>query len=179
MSASEEHKNNVPAALGGDLPETEQVAVEEGHDADIPSSKGVEKTQSQQDAAAKATTIEPEKSNTDRPSTASSSSPSSKEASGQQDVEKGAADATAEEAEAPRDPNIVDWEGPDDPENPYNWPASKKWSNIAILSLLTLLIPLASSMFAPGVPDVMEEFETTKYETPIPIPLLNFTKTAS
>lgn len=25
------------------------------------------------------------------------------------------------------DPNIVDFDGPDDPLNPYNWPDSKKW----------------------------------------------------
>lgn len=26
------------------------------------------------------------------------------------------------------DPNIVDWDGPDDPRNPHNWPASRKWA---------------------------------------------------
>lgn len=31
------------------------------------------------------------------------------------------------------------WDGPDDPENPMNWPDSKKWTNISILSILTLV----------------------------------------
>ncbi|GAB7349522.1 hypothetical protein MBLNU459_g0227t1 [Dothideomycetes sp. NU459] len=59
------------------------------------------------------------------------------------------------------DENIVDWDGPDDPQNPMNWSTRKKWGNIAILSALTLLTPLASSMFAPGVPELMKEFHTT------------------
>lgn len=62
------------------------------------------------------------------------------------------------EAEAERDPNIVDWDGPDDPENPQNWPDSKKWGIIATLAAVTLVTPLGSSFFAPGVPDVMADF---------------------
>jgi hypothetical protein len=37
------------------------------------------------------------------------------------------------------DPNIVDWDGPDDPENPMNWPTSKKIASIGLVSLITLL----------------------------------------
>ncbi|KAK4943292.1 hypothetical protein LTR10_017135 [Elasticomyces elasticus] len=60
--------------------------------------------------------------------------------------------------EVTTDPNVINWNGPDDPENPLNWPASKKWTNIAFLSAITFLTPFASSTFAPGVPLVMEEF---------------------
>lgn len=37
------------------------------------------------------------------------------------------------------DPDIVDWDGPDDKENPLNWPARRKWMNIGLLSIITLL----------------------------------------
>ncbi|KAJ4301187.1 hypothetical protein N0V90_003278 [Kalmusia sp. IMI 367209] len=63
--------------------------------------------------------------------------------------------------EAQRDPDIVDWDGPDDPENPLNWPASRKWGLIACLGMVTLVTPLASSFFAPGVPQVMATFHVT------------------
>lgn len=48
------------------------------------------------------------------------------------DVEKGLpADATSEKepavTDAEHDPNIVDWDGDADPENPLNWSARKKW----------------------------------------------------
>ena len=61
----------------------------------------------------------------------------------------------------PRDPNVVDWEGSDDPKKAMNWPARKKWSNVAVIASIGFLTPLASSMVAPGVPEVMKDFHTT------------------
>lgn len=37
------------------------------------------------------------------------------------------------------DPDVVDWEGPEDPTNPLNWPKSKKTVVVALVSILTLL----------------------------------------
>lgn len=37
------------------------------------------------------------------------------------------------------DPNIVDWDGPDDPDMAMNWPSRKKWTMTFLLSTLTLL----------------------------------------
>ena len=59
------------------------------------------------------------------------------------DIEKAFAthedkDVTAIEIQ-PIDPDLVDWDGPDDPENPLNWPAKRKYMNIALLSIITLL----------------------------------------
>lgn len=59
------------------------------------------------------------------------------------------------------DPNIVDWDGPDDPANPINFSGSLKSINVGIVSALTFITPLASSMFAPGVPELMAEFKST------------------
>jgi len=41
--------------------------------------------------------------------------------------------------EEKRDPNLVSWDGPNDPENPMNWPDKKKWANIAVLSIMTVV----------------------------------------
>lgn len=70
-------------------------------------------------------------------------------------------EAIAEEPEAPQDPRIVDWDGPDDPKNPQNWAASRKWGIIGALAAVTLITPLASSFFAPGVPQVLRSFNET------------------
>lgn len=59
------------------------------------------------------------------------------------------------------DPNVVDWDGPDDPANPMNFSGSVKTINVGIVSALTFITPLASSMFAPGVPELMAEFHST------------------
>lgn len=56
------------------------------------------------------------------------------------------------------DPNIVNWDGPNDQQNPMNWTGKAKTINTLLIIVLTLLTPLASSMFAPGVPDVLLEF---------------------
>ena len=58
------------------------------------------------------------------------------------------------------DPNIVDWDGDDDPEKPLNWPNSTKWRNVFTISALTLLTPFGSTMFAPTVPDTMRTFDS-------------------
>jgi hypothetical protein len=59
---------------------------------------------------------------------------------------------------------IVDWDGEDDPLKPLNWTDRKKWTGMAIVSAITFITPLASSMFAPGVPDVMKDFHSTNEE---------------
>lgn len=63
-----------------------------------------------------------------------------------------------------KDVNLVDWKGPDDPEKPLNWTKKKKWTNMGIIALLTLLTPFGSSMFAPGVPDMMRDFHSTNVD---------------
>jgi hypothetical protein len=84
------------------------------------------------------------------------------------DVERGLSlvDPTidADERPTPADtsaPNIVDWDGPDDPEKAINWPTRKVISNIAVISSVTFLTPLSSSMIAPGVPNIMRDFKST------------------
>ncbi|KXJ93647.1 major facilitator superfamily domain-containing protein [Microdochium bolleyi] len=56
---------------------------------------------------------------------------------------------------------LIDWDGPDDPENPYNWPSWKKMTNCGLVSALTFVMPLASSIFAPGVPGLMRDFQSS------------------
>lgn len=36
-------------------------------------------------------------------------------------------------------PDAVDWDGPNDPENPLNWPESRKRINLILLSVLTVI----------------------------------------
>ncbi|MCJ1415061.1 hypothetical protein MMC32_001391 [Xylographa parallela] len=59
-----------------------------------------------------------------------------------------------------RDLNIVDWDGPNDPLKAVNWSKKEKWSTIGCLSAMTFITPLASSMFAPGVPQVLSDFNS-------------------
>lgn len=56
---------------------------------------------------------------------------------------------------------IVGWDGQDDPNNPQNFSPSKKWSLLALISVMTLISPLASSMFSPAISYVAVEFGVT------------------
>ncbi|TDL17023.1 MFS polyamine transporter [Rickenella mellea] len=53
---------------------------------------------------------------------------------------------------------IVDWDGPDDPANPKNWPFKSKWAATAIVSAFTFISPVSSSMIAPAAAQVAEQF---------------------
>lgn len=127
-----------------------ELAAAEGHDADIPTNAG-----SLRPVASRTST---------RPRTPAGEEKDLAAALGK-DVEKGGDDKSlstvAEPDEESLDPNVVDFDGPNDPENPLNWKASKKWGMVSLISAITFLTPLASSIFAPGVPEVMREFNST------------------
>lgn len=163
VTPATKERSNVPAIFGGDLPDAERDAYEEGLDADEVPGQATQKQHVPAETSAEGVTSkEAELEKQDSPSSSASLSEGKGIEDGDHrtaDLEKGTPETTAVETE--KDPNIVDWDGPDDPENPMNWTARKKWANIAILSLLTFLTPLASSMFAPGVPEVLDNFHTT------------------
>jgi MFS transporter, DHA1 family, multidrug resistance protein len=47
-----------------------------------------------------------------------------------------------------RDPNLIEWDGPNDPENPMNWPTSKKWRVTIAMGMMTFCVTFASSVFS-------------------------------
>ncbi|KAF7561020.1 hypothetical protein G7046_g3146 [Stylonectria norvegica] len=49
------------------------------------------------------------------------------------------------------DPNLVSWDGPQDPENPKNWPNKTKWSYTIAVSVFTFISPISSTMVAPAL----------------------------
>lgn len=59
------------------------------------------------------------------------------------------------------DRGIVGWDGQADPQNPRNFTNSKKWGILLLTSLITLISPLASSMFSPGVGLMALDFKVT------------------
>ncbi|EXJ85580.1 hypothetical protein A1O1_05945 [Capronia coronata CBS 617.96] len=52
--------------------------------------------------------------------------------------------------------------GTDDQENPKAWPPGQKLSNVAIIALMAILSPLASSMFTPGISQIAEDLDTNE-----------------
>ncbi|KIJ54785.1 hypothetical protein M422DRAFT_200684 [Sphaerobolus stellatus SS14] len=56
---------------------------------------------------------------------------------------------------------IVNWDGPDDPENPRNWSTARKWAATGVMASYEFITPLASSMMAPAIPEISRQFGLT------------------
>lgn len=98
---------------------------------------------------------EPEKAPVKEPGNSVSHSVPSENAQGMTDVQNNSASDEDVEVE------IVDWEGPDDPENPKNWSFKKKWAATAIVSAFTFISPVSSSMMAPASDQIAAQFGIT------------------
>lgn len=55
----------------------------------------------------------------------------------------------------------LDWDGPNDPDNPWNWPMSKRWYGTVVPGCLCLLVTFTSSVYAAGVYEVSAEFDVS------------------
>jgi multidrug resistance protein len=150
----------------------EQQALDEGHDADIPSDTGYvldeagERKRHQsiadqrKDSLAKRPSHDESSHDVERDAGLEKANGASKNEGEAETAESGNEKAQTEED----DPNVVWWDGPDDPQNPYNWPTWLKVTNCSLISALTFITPLASSIFAPGVPQLMVEFQSGSVE---------------
>lgn len=54
--------------------------------------------------------------------------------------------------------DVVRWDGPDDPENPRNWPAKKKSMVTMESCLISFTVCMSVSLMSPAVPDIAVEF---------------------
>ena len=78
-----------------------------------------------------------------------------------QDVEKAEEPGEKErpdEQPSSSDPNLIGWNGPEDPENPFNWPISKKCIVTGALASMTLVITFTSSVFSTATIVVAQEY---------------------
>jgi DHA1 family multidrug resistance protein-like MFS transporter len=60
--------------------------------------------------------------------------------------------------EEPPDPNLVTWNGADDPEMPMNFPTWKKWIYTCTFGAMTFCITFASSIFSTATVTTAKEF---------------------
>ncbi|KAI6091792.1 benomyl/methotrexate resistance protein [Hypoxylon rubiginosum] len=67
-------------------------------------------------------------------------------------------DLSPDHVEDGRDIYLVDWYGSDDPENPQNWSGSWKLLVTSLMCILNFSFYIASSIYVPGIPSIMEEF---------------------
>ncbi|KAM0249564.1 hypothetical protein ACHAQJ_008993 [Trichoderma viride] len=66
-------------------------------------------------------------------------------------------EAAESSVESINDPNLVTWDGPQDPENPKNWPNKIKWRYTVAVSFFTFISPVSSAMIAPALSKLGED----------------------
>lgn len=59
------------------------------------------------------------------------------------------------------DPELITWEGYDDPEDPRNWPVKRKVFLLGFVSIYALVSPMSSSMLTPAISEISSEFNIT------------------
>lgn len=100
----------------------------------------------------------------------------------QRDVEAGQnleKSKTGKSGRSVKDPNLVSWDGPEDPKNPKNWSMKRKWAATLVgklvfspnpfsrnsltfsVSSFTFISPVSSSMVAPALTTIAREFNIT------------------
>jgi MFS family permease len=55
----------------------------------------------------------------------------------------------------------LDWDGPDDPDCPYNWPLRKRIYMTSIPALLCINVSFASSVYTSGAADISSRFNVS------------------
>ncbi|CAK7897387.1 multidrug resistance protein 1 [[Candida] anglica] len=79
---------------------------------------------------------------------------------------------TFSQADSPNDKRIiVDWDGEDDPENPYNWPIFHKVFFISEIAFLTGSVYIGSAVYTPGVDQMMEDWGISRVQATLPLSL--------
>lgn len=66
---------------------------------------------------------------------------------------------------------LVDWDGDDDPENPYNWPVKYKVFLIGQICSLTTAVYMGAGIYTPGLDEIMAEFEISQTVATLPLSL--------
>jgi len=75
-----------------------------------------------------------------------------------EDVEKTAPDSGNVVQTQKARPDLVEFDGPDDPGNPKNWSRRKRWVITAVGSILTFSVTFSSSIFSVAINPVAKEY---------------------
>ncbi|EUC50976.1 hypothetical protein COCMIDRAFT_80474 [Bipolaris oryzae ATCC 44560] len=57
--------------------------------------------------------------------------------------------------------NPLDWTGPDDPDNPVNWPKWKRYFHIVPPTIISFTATLGASIYSPSYPIIQKKFDTS------------------
>jgi len=68
-------------------------------------------------------------------------------------------------------PTALDWTGPDDPDNPRNWPIPRRIFNTIPAALFAFATTFGSSVYAPAAREIESRFKVSHTESMLPLSL--------
>lgn len=80
---------------------------------------------------------------------------------GEREMQTHTSDSVAKESGLDRIVTAQDWTGPEDPENPMNWPLWLKVYHTALPAIFAWIVTFGSSIYTPGVSDIMHSFRVS------------------
>lgn len=72
----------------------------------------------------------------------------------------------AEESKLKKKENIIDWNGPDDPENPFNFSLAKKWRVTLLACFMTFIVQINGTMMTSAAEQINESFHVSDESFP-------------
>jgi DHA1 family multidrug resistance protein-like MFS transporter len=72
--------------------------------------------------------------------------------------------------------NLVDFDGPNDPDNPKNFPKWRKWAITTSMGFMTFAVTFSSSIFSVAVAPVAEEFHISTVASTMGVALFLFVR---
>ncbi|GMM49458.1 hypothetical protein DASB73_004160 [Starmerella bacillaris] len=66
---------------------------------------------------------------------------------------------------------IVDWDGPDDPENPHNWKLWRKLVVTILISLTTTSLYMGAAIYTPAIPEIIEDMHVSEVKAALGLTL--------
>lgn len=78
---------------------------------------------------------------------------------------------TGKQDEVRKSMTAHDWNGPDDPDNPRNWPLWQRVYHTTVPALFAFTVLFGSSVYTPGIPEVMRQFNVSSTVAILPLSL--------
>ncbi len=67
---------------------------------------------------------------------------------------------------APREDKYVDWDGPNDAQNPFNWRPSKKWAVTLLACFMTFVVQINGTAMTSAAEQINESFHVSDEHFP-------------
>jgi hypothetical protein len=101
-------------------------------------------------------------STTDRRSSLSVASEAwTQEAGGENQLPKDEQLPSTDELPSLSKQKTIDWTGPTDPDNPFNWPVSKKWRVTLLACFMTFVVQINGTMMTSAAEQINESFHVS------------------